>query len=163
MDEADVVARSAFANASRREAHALGFEPLVGRGQVVDPEADVVERGSADTGSCVRVKGLHQVDFHGMDTITQGQDVFPNVLARGLVLAGLGDAERVDPQRSQRVEAVPADGDLLETEDAKRASGVVVATHHFSSLISASTFVAASGTLVPGPKIAATPASSSAG
>ena len=45
VDKADVVSRGAFADAAGGEAHALRREPRHGGGEVINPQADVVERG----------------------------------------------------------------------------------------------------------------------
>src|SRR5690606_19639767 len=64
MDEADVVAGRALADATRREADPGGGERLDRGRKVVHPEADVVERRLIDPGFSVRIERLHQVDLH---------------------------------------------------------------------------------------------------
>jgi len=83
VDEAHVMTRSALSYTSRSEPHALVFEPIDGGGKVVDPQADVVERGSVDPRSPLRVERLHQVDLHRVSTVAQRQDVFSDVLRFG--------------------------------------------------------------------------------
>ncbi len=49
MDECDAVPGGAHADPPRREADSVGGEPLHGGVEVVDPEAEVVERRLVDT------------------------------------------------------------------------------------------------------------------
>jgi Pyridine nucleotide-disulphide oxidoreductase, dimerisation domain/Pyridine nucleotide-disulphide oxidoreductase len=65
VQEGDVKTRSTFADAAGGEAHAVGAEPLHRGGQVVDPQAHVVERGSVNGGFLLQVERLHQVTLKG--------------------------------------------------------------------------------------------------
>jgi hypothetical protein len=63
VDEADVVAGRALADAAGREAHAVRVIHSTAFGQVVDPQADVVQRRGVHGGLLVGVERLHQVDL----------------------------------------------------------------------------------------------------
>lgn len=93
VDEADVMARRPFPDPAGREPHAPRAQERVGRGKVVDPEADVVERGDVHFGRLVRVERLHQVHFHGPGAVGRAQT--QNVLVDVLLLFGFGMIIRV--------------------------------------------------------------------
>src|SRR5213078_4098643 len=116
VDEADVVAGGAAPDAAGCEPHVLLGEPGDGGGEVVDPEADVVERRLVDLGLAVGVDRLHEVDLDA----AEGDDVLVDVLALAAERAGDGGAEQIDPEPAQRGLARPADGDLLHAEHAER-------------------------------------------
>jgi hypothetical protein len=107
VQKANVIARSPLADAARRKAHALGREPLHGRGQVVDPQADVVERRGVHGGLLVDVERLHDVHLDLEGALPHGQDVLVNVLALALEGAGLLQAQHVHPQLFHAPLSVP--------------------------------------------------------
>jgi hypothetical protein len=102
MDEADVVAGRALADPAGREAHALRLEPRHGRGEVVDPEPDVVQRGVVDLRLAVRIDRLHQVDLDPVRARARHRDVLVDVLALAAELALEREAEQLDPEPAQR-------------------------------------------------------------
>src|SRR5262245_58422744 len=58
MDEADVVARGTLANPAGSEADAIRLEPLNSCREIVDPEADVIERWLVHARLSVRIDRL---------------------------------------------------------------------------------------------------------
>jgi Na+-translocating ferredoxin:NAD+ oxidoreductase subunit B len=81
VQKGDVEAGRALADAAGRKAHALGREPFHRHRQVVDPQADVVERRGVDRRLFLGVHGLHQVDLDLEGAAADGADVFVHVLA----------------------------------------------------------------------------------
>jgi electron transport complex protein RnfB len=114
MQEADVEAGRALPDAARCEAHALPRQPLDGGRQIVDPQADVIERRRVDGGLGIGVERLHEIDLDLEWTPADDADVLVDVFAFALEGARHLQTEHVDPQspQSQLVEA--ADGDLLD-------------------------------------------------
>src|SRR6188474_3138836 len=110
VDEADVVTGRAAPDAAGGEADALGREPGDGGGEVIDPEAEVVEARLVDLGRHAGVDRLHEVDLDAGD----GEDVLVDVLALAAEAAGDGQAEELDPELAQGGFAGAADRDLLE-------------------------------------------------
>src|SRR5687768_15520450 len=118
MNEADVVTSGAFADAARRELHALPFEPRHRGGEIVDPQADVVETRLVHLRLLLGIDRLHQIDLDATDL----EDVLVDVLALAAKRAGLRDAEQIDPQMAERVLARTADRDLLDAEHLERTA-----------------------------------------
>src|SRR6476646_1246778 len=98
MDEADVVARGALAAAARRELDAMCGQPLDRSGEVIDPQADVVEARLVDARLGVRIDRLHEIDLDAGDL----EDVLVDVLALAAKRALEWHAEQIDPQVAQR-------------------------------------------------------------
>src|SRR6185369_14070621 len=120
MNEADIKAGSTFSDASRRESHALRRQPFNGLGQVVDPQAHMVERRLMHGGLLVGIERLHQVDLDLERAATQAADVLVHILAFALVRARDLQAEHVDPELLQPALVRAADGDLLDAEHLER-------------------------------------------
>src|SRR6185369_8691299 len=92
-------------------------EPGDGGGEIVDPQADVVERRLVDPGLALRIDRLHQVDLDTGDR----EDVLVDILALAAKRTGHWHAEQIDPEPAQRGLARPADRDLLQAQHAERA------------------------------------------
>ena len=71
-------------------------------------------------GLLVGVQRLHQVDFHRKGSLAQRTDVLVDVLAFAHEGAFDGETQHVHPQRLQALLVGPADGNLLDAENAKR-------------------------------------------
>ena len=111
VDEGDVVAGGTATDTAGGEAHALAYrvrvrglrswlglglgfwsgevtlQVLNRRGQLVNPEADVVERGHVDPRGALRVERLHQVELDSPRPAAQPQDVLVRVRVRVRVTA----------------------------------------------------------------------------
>ncbi len=92
MDETDVVARSTLADPARGEADTLLAQPGHRRGEVVDPESDVVQRRRIDPWPPVGVEGLHQVEFYGLRVRAEPKDVLNHVFGFAGGFSDLGEA-----------------------------------------------------------------------
>ena len=123
MQEGDVETRRAAPDAAGRKAHAIGAEPLYGLGQIVHPQADVVERGGVHRRLLLGVERLHQVNFNLERAAAERADVLVDVLPFGDEIAGDFEAQHVDPQGLESFLARAADGDLLNAEDLEGALG----------------------------------------
>ena len=132
MQEADVVTGGSLADASRREADALGGEPGDGGGEVVDPKAHVVQRGLVDAWPRGGVDGLHQIDLDGVRAVADLDDVLVDVLALAAKGAGLFEAEEVDPKAGMGTLVESTEGDLLHAEHAEGAFTHGAARYHQS-------------------------------
>src|SRR5262245_45986543 len=98
MNETNVVAGGSAANAAWGEMDAACGEPFDGACEVVDPEADVIERRLGDTWLCAGIDRLHQVDFDGEWAGPGSEDVLFDVFAGQSMAAGELEAEKVDPE-----------------------------------------------------------------
>ena len=116
------MAGGALANAAGREADAVCRQPLDGKRQVVDPKTDMIERCGMHGGLLFRVERLHQVDFDAIRPGADRGDVLIDVFAFRNEIAGDCEAELVHPQRAQAMLGQRANGDLLDSEHAKRTS-----------------------------------------
>src|SRR6218665_1155169 len=121
VQKGNVMACRALADAARGKAHAPGAEPLHGPGQVVDPQADVVQRRAVHGGFFADVQRLHQVDLDLMRIAAHGQDVFIDVFTLALETAPGGQAQHVDPQGFHALLVGAADGDLLYAQNLERS------------------------------------------
>jgi len=119
VDEADVVAGGALADAARGEAHAVRAQPFDGLRQVVDPQPHVVQRRLVHRGLLRRIDRLHQVDLDAVDAAAEREDVLVDVLALAPVVAGARHAERIHPEPRELRLVEAADRDLLQAEDAE--------------------------------------------
>src|ERR1017187_2461178 len=81
MQEADVVARRALANPAGPEPDPTRREPGHGRGQIVDPQADVIERRRMHRGLAFGIDRLHEVDLDPGRTAAHRADVLVDVFA----------------------------------------------------------------------------------
>mmetsp|Transcript_6792 Transcript_6792/g.28657 ORF Transcript_6792/g.28657 Transcript_6792/m.28657 type:complete len:240 (+) Transcript_6792:209-928(+) len=117
VDEADVMPRSAAADAPGRKTQALRLQPLHRGRQVVHPQADVVQWRRMHGRLLLRVQRLHQVHLHRVGALPQRADVLVDVLALALEGAGDRHAQQVHPQVAQLGFVEAADGDLLQAED----------------------------------------------
>src|SRR5262249_49822577 len=117
VDEADVVAPGALPEATRRHGPAAGPGPAHRRREVVDPEADVVERRLVDARPASRVERLHEIDLHRERTQTGRGDVLVDVLALAPEVALRREPQQIDPQPTQSALVRGTDGDLLDAED----------------------------------------------
>src|SRR5690606_29810759 len=90
-------------------------QPRDGGRQIIDPQADVVERGLVDLGLGVGVDRLHQVELDR----TELQDVLVDVLPLAAVAAEHRHAQQLDPQVAQGRLVGAADRNLLQAEHAK--------------------------------------------
>src|SRR5690606_38057813 len=109
----------ALPDAARCEAHALRFEPRICGGQVVHPEAHVVERRDVHAGAALRIERLHQVDLDRVRAGAALGDVLVDVLALAAVAAAGREAEEIDPEMTQACLVGSADRDLLHAEHTK--------------------------------------------
>ena len=123
MQKRDVVAGSALADATGGKAHALGGEPFHGLGQVVNPQANVVQRRGVHGGLFLDVQRLHDVHLHLEGALAHGQDVFIDVFAFALEGACLLQAQHVHPQGLHALLVGAANGDLLDAQDFEGALG----------------------------------------
>jgi hypothetical protein len=123
MNEADIEARRAFANSSRREPNALGLEPIYGCSKVVDPEAHVIQRRIMHPWALLRIERLHQVDLDLECTRAHGDHVLVNVLTLASIGTGGLETENVDPEVSECGLIEAAHGDLLDSQNFKRSFG----------------------------------------
>src|SRR5262245_48267164 len=114
-----MTARS-LSNASRREAHAALAQPGDGGGEIIHPQADVVERRLVHARARLRIDGLHEIDLD----IAAAQDVFVDVLALAAEGADLLEAQQIDPELGERALVGAADGDLLHAEHPEGAHGL---------------------------------------
>jgi hypothetical protein len=92
----------------------------VGRREVVDPEADVVERGLVYFRAALWIDGLHQVDLDAGGPGADLEDVLVDVLALAAVGPDGGEAQEIPPEAPQGGLVGTADGDLLHPEDSER-------------------------------------------
>src|SRR5690349_7906892 len=113
MDEADVVSGRPAADATGCEANAFCFQPSDGGGQIVDPQADVVERGLMDLRALLGVDRLHQVDLDRVWAGSELEDVLVDVLFLASEVALASQAQEALPERAQGGLLEPADRDLL--------------------------------------------------
>src|SRR5574343_1938177 len=120
VQEGDVKARRTLADAARSEANAIGRQPFDSLGQVVDPQADVIERRSMNRRLLFRIERLHQVDLDLERATTHGADILVDILALGNEGAADFQAENVDQQGAQLGLGGAADGDLLNAENLER-------------------------------------------
>jgi serine protease Do len=120
VDETDVEAGGAFADAARSKPHTFALEPLHGRGEIVDPQPDVIERRVLDLRLLLGVERLHQVDLDLERAGAHRRDVFVDVLALALEVARDREPERVDPQRSQSLLVESSDRYLLDSQNLER-------------------------------------------
>ena len=90
--------RSAAPNTTRGKADPFRGEPLDRRREVVDPEADVVERGLVDAWTARGIDRLHEVDLDAREAEADAGDVFVDVLALASVVALGMEPEQVDPE-----------------------------------------------------------------
>ncbi len=109
-----------LADAAGREADAAGFEPGHGRGQVVDPEPDVVQGRFMDLRARLGVEGGHQIDLDGIVPVPDASDHLVDVLALGAIAPVDLEAQEVEPEMFERAALTRADGDLLHAKDSKR-------------------------------------------
>jgi len=98
MDEADSMTRRTRSDAARCEAYPLLAEPSDCRVDVVDPQADVVERWCVDSRLFVGVDRLHQIDFHRERACAHRHDVLVDVFFLALEASRRNETERVDPK-----------------------------------------------------------------
>jgi len=96
MNEANVVTGGAFANAARREPHALLGQPCDRRGEIIDPQAEMVEARLVNLRRLVGVDRFHQIDLDARER----QDVLVDILALAAKRAARRHAEQIDPQRA---------------------------------------------------------------
>src|SRR5262249_20189874 len=101
MNKGDIVTRGTPAYASRSEPHTLRAQPPNRGGQVVDPQADVIERGLVNGRARVRIQWLHQVDLAAGVATADHRDVFVNVLALAAMAALELQSKQVDPEAAQ--------------------------------------------------------------
>ena len=113
------------ADAAGRKAHALGGKPLYGLGQIVNPQANVVERRGVNGGFFVDVQRLHDVHFHLHRALAHGEDVFIHVFALRLESAGLLQAQHVHPELFHALFVGATNGNLLDAQDLEGACGDV--------------------------------------
>ena len=125
VNEADVVTGGAFANATGSEAKALFRQPRDRCAQVVDPQADVVQRRNVNTRALLFVERLHEIDLDGVVTLADREDVFVDVLALALEAPGLLNPKQLGPQMGQARLVGAADRDLLDSKDLKRSLHVL--------------------------------------
>lgn len=123
VDEAYVVPGGATTDPSGGEPNALLAEPGHGGGQIVDPQANVVERGLVHAGARVGVEWLHQIDFDRAAPFAELEDLFVDVLGFAAVGTDAAQPEQVDPELASGGSIEAADGDLLQAEDPKRTRG----------------------------------------
>jgi hypothetical protein len=121
MDEADVEAGGALADAAWGKAHPLGRQPFHGLRQVVYPQANVVERRGVHGRLLVRIERLHQVDFDLERSAAHGANVLVDIFPLADEVARHGQPQLVHPQRLQPLLGGPADGDLLNAENSERS------------------------------------------
>ena len=126
VQKADVITRRPFADPPGRKAHAVGSEPFHGAGQVINPQANVVQRGGVHSGFLVHVQRLHDVHLHLHGPFAHGQNVFINVFTLTLEGAGLLQPQHVHPQGFHALLVGAANGDLL---DAQNFEGALVGCH----------------------------------
>ena len=123
MNEADVVAGGALANATGREPHPLLLEPGDRRGQVVHPEADVVQRRVVDLGPLVRLDRLQQIHLHLAGYGAGYRDVLVHVLRLAEKGSSELETEGVHPEAAERLLGLPTHCDRLHAENRKGAIG----------------------------------------
>ncbi|MPN54604.1 hypothetical protein SDC9_202275 [bioreactor metagenome] len=121
MQESDVIACRSLADTARSKSHAIGRQPFHSLGQVVDPQADVVQRRGVHSGLLLDVERLHDVHLDLEGALPHGQDVLIDVLALALERAGLLQAQHVHPQLLHAALVGTADGDLLDAQHFKGA------------------------------------------
>ena len=114
VNEADVVASSAFADAAGSKTHAPRHKPAYGAWQIIDPQTNVIERRAVHRGLFRRVQRLHQIDFDFEYTRSHGADVFVDILALANELASDLQSEHIDPQPTKPRFVGSTDGDLLD-------------------------------------------------
>jgi hypothetical protein len=119
VDETDIVTGGAFADASGGKAQALFSEPGVGGREIVNPQADVIQGRASDVDSALGIEGLHQVDFHAGGAAAEDGNVLVDILFFRAVVAFDLEAEEVQPELSEARLVRGAEGDLLQSEDAK--------------------------------------------
>ena len=93
MNEAHVVTGRALADPPGGEAHALGFKPADGSGEVVHPETEMVERRLVHPRPRLWIHRLHEIDLDLVRGDAQAQDGLIDVLGRAGVLAARLHAE----------------------------------------------------------------------
>jgi hypothetical protein len=118
-----IVARGAATNAPRREADAATLEPFHRGGEVVDPQADVIERRLVDPGALLGIDGLHQVHLDSQRAPARHRDVLVHVLGLAAEAALLVEAEQIEPQPSQRRLVAGTHRNLLQPQHAERSIG----------------------------------------
>src|SRR5574343_578161 len=121
VQEGNVEAGGPLANPTRGKADAVGRQPFDGLGQVVDPQADVIERRRMDGRLFLRIERLHQIDLDLERAAAHGADVLVDILALGNESAADFQAEHVDPEGAQLGLGGAANGDLLNAENLERA------------------------------------------
>lgn len=119
MNEAHIEARSALADAPGSEAHALGLQPGVSGGQIVDPQTDVVQCWSVNPRGRRKGERLHQIELHPAEAATERQDGFIDVLGWTREVPHNGYTQEIHPQRFQFTARWRTQRNLLQPEYAK--------------------------------------------
>src|SRR5690606_26543582 len=88
VHEGDVEAGRTASDSPRGEAHAVRTEPVHRLGQVVHPQADVIERRRVYRRLLLRIQWLHQIHFDLEWPAADRADVLVDVLALGNEVAG---------------------------------------------------------------------------
>ena len=116
MDEADVKTRRALSDTTRRKPHTLLAQPGDGRGQIIDPQPDVVQGRGVHRGFFLGVQRLHEIHLDLEWPDTDGADVLVDVFS--LAPEGARDlqAEQVDPEFLQPMLVRTTNGNLLNTQ-----------------------------------------------
>jgi hypothetical protein len=120
VHEADVKPRRTLSDATGCKANPLHGQPFDSLGQVVNPQADMVQRRGVNRRFFLDVERLHQIDLDLEGAVADGADVFINVLALADEITGDLQPQHVNPQRAKPVFAGRADGDLLNTQNLER-------------------------------------------
>ena len=121
MDEGDVVTGGPLSDPAGCESHATAREVLDRHVELVDPDANVIERWHVHLGGALRIDRLHDVELDGPGLDAEAEDVLVHVLLLTAIPAHFRHAEHVLPEVAERTLVERTNGDLLQPEHTKRA------------------------------------------
>ena len=113
MNEANIVARRSRSNPPRRKANALAPEPLHGGGEVVDPQAHVVEGRFVNLRTLIGIEGLHQIHLDFQRSAASLANILIDVFAFARVATDVAEPQGVHPKPPQPGLVQASHGDLL--------------------------------------------------
>lgn len=113
MHETYIVSGCAWPDSTGCKAKTLLAEPGIGRLEVVDPEAYVVQGRRIDARAFFGIDRAHQIDLDRAVAPAQCEDVLVYVFGLAAIMSGFGDAEQIAPQVLKFSGARLAQRDLL--------------------------------------------------